>query len=851
MKKLLIKLGIWAALAVGLIQPAYATNLLVNGNFLETNASGPQTLVPPGWVTVQSEQGVLPNTTFGTPSYLGSTGFYDFGGKGRNGASAVGDGIAQTFATTPGKLYTLTFGYNSEYQCQWTVGAQDVMHVSVGDLSQDLPVPYPMGTDFQGFDNCFFGANLDTNFRQPWKPQSLSFHATSATTTLTFTVAQTTGGANDPMIVGVDVSEVITGPTLTVNKALPLSGVARINGGDQFTLTVKDKSTGTPVSTPASATTKGAGNSIDAGSGTTGALNLSAATTYILGEDPSGSTHLLQYVASVSCSNPTAGGTDVSSVSLLGELPQLKDGDAVTCTVTNTPKAPTIALNKAMAVTGRINPADQFIVEIKNGSTLVSSGSSATTKGSGSGVDGGTGTTNATLVAANTTYTLTEEMAANSVSTLSQYNSSLSCSNTLLPADGGSSMANASSGSLTPNWGDVITCTLTNTAKGGATLSGKVILDTGVGSGTPHNGAQDGAEPGQAGVVLTLTNCSGTVYATTTSGSDGSFSLPLVGVPANQAACLVQIVPVAYQAVSVNAGNTAGTGYNASTTTLSFTPVNGSSYSNVVLGNAPLSTLITDGTQQTVAGSAVVYSHIYTAGSAGSVQFATSEAPSPVGPLWTSVIFRDNNCDGQLDGGDTVLTTSVTVAAGDRLCLLNRVFTPIAAFNGALDSTTLTARETWSTPTLNPQSQSHVLKNTDLTLVSTAGLTLIKEVRSLTTCPTTVAESVGNTTAVFGVGGSARPGAALEYRIRYTNNTAAPLTAVEVHDMVPYYTTFRTALCLSTPSRGITGCNVAAPASGATTGAITWTMGDIGGPVTGLQPQDGGAVSYCVQVQSN
>jgi hypothetical protein len=383
-------------------------------------------------------------------------------------------------------------------------------------------------------------------------------------------------------------------------------------------------------------------------------------------------------------------------------------------------------------------------------------------------------------------------------------------------------------------------------------LSGKVILDIGVSgsAGTAHNGVQDGAEPGQPGAVLTLTNCGTTVYATTTSGSDGSFSLPLTSVPSNQAVCLVQTVPSAYLAVSVNAGNTAGTGYTASTTTLSFTPTSGSSYSNVVLGNAPLGTLITDGTQQTTAGSAVVYAHVYTAGSAGSVQFGTSEAPNPTGLVWTSVILRDNNCDGQLDGGDTVLSTSLTVAAGDRICLLNRVFTPSGASNGASDSTTLTATESWITTTL-PSNQSHLLKNTDLTMVSSAGLTLIKEVRTLDTCPSTAAESLGNTTALFSVGSKARPGAALEYRLRYSNNTASPLTGVQVHDTVPYYTVFKTALCLSTPSRGITGCTVTAPASGAATGAVTWTMGDASAAVTGLQPQDGGSVSYCVQVQSN
>ena len=392
-------------------------------------------------------------------------------------------------------------------------------------------------------------------------------------------------------------------------------------------------------------------------------------------------------------------------------------------------------------------------------------------------------------------------------------------------------------------------CTFTNTYTGLA-LSGKVILDIGAGSGgVAHNAIQDGVEPGQPGVVVSLTDCANKVYSTTTTKGDGTFSLSLASAPLSQPACLVQSVPNGYQAVSVNAGNTGGTGYNAGTTTLSFTPT-GITYNNVVLGNAPLSSLVSDGTQQTTAGSAVVYAHTYVAGSAGSVQFSTTEAPNPASLVWNSVTYRDINCDGQLDGGDTVLTTSVNVAAGDRLCLLHRVFTPSAGFNGVFDNSTFTATESWTTATL-PANQIHVLKNVDLTTVSSAGLTLIKEVRTLTgACPSSASESLLNT-QTYSVGGNARPGASLEYRLRYSNNTAAPLTGVEVHDTVPYYTIFKTALCLSTPTRGISGCTVAAPASGATTGAVAWTMGDTGGAVTGLQPQDGGTVSYCVQVQNN
>ncbi|MFM9768074.1 hypothetical protein, partial [Streptomyces scabiei] len=78
--------------------------------------------------------------------------------------------------------------------------------------------------------------------------------------------------------------------------------------------------------------------------------------------------------------------------------------------------------------------------------------------------------------------TLSESMAAGSVSALSTYRSSISCSNanatsTVLPSGTGTSF------SLTPQVGDAITCTLTNTPP--TTVSVQKI--TNIGSGGPFS----------------------------------------------------------------------------------------------------------------------------------------------------------------------------------------------------------------------------------------------------------------------------------------------------------------------------------------------------------------------------
>jgi uncharacterized repeat protein (TIGR01451 family) len=213
------------------------------------------------------------------------------------------------------------------------------------------------------------------------------------------------------------------------------------------------------------------------------------------------------------------------------------------------------------------------------------------------------------------------------------------------------------------------------------------------------------------------------------------------------------------------------------------------------------------------------------------------------------VLYLDSNCNGTLDSSDTVLTTSINVTAGQQVCILNRVTSPAGSANAAQDITTVNATETWTVPTLTPGSQIHVLKNTDTTTVSIGGLTLLKDVRKLGNCPADAATSLANTTA-YASSGTAKPGDFLEYRLRYTNNTAAPLTALKIYDVVPAYTQYVRALCLVTPVTGIGSCAVTLqPASGATSGSLAWTLVDASSSVIGLQPTSSGSVSFCLQVQ--
>ncbi|WP_166667076.1 Ig-like domain-containing protein, partial [Candidatus Schmidhempelia bombi] len=103
----------------------------------------------------------------------------------------------------------------------------------------------------------------------------------------------------------------------------------------------------------------------------------------------------------------------------------------------------------------RANKADQFTVQIKDGANVVAS---STTTDSAS-----TATTDQVMLKPGT-YTLTEVMAAGSKSKLSRYRTSVDCENENAQSMTKLPLGNGNSFTLTPDYGDKITCTLTNTA---------------------------------------------------------------------------------------------------------------------------------------------------------------------------------------------------------------------------------------------------------------------------------------------------------------------------------------------------------------------------------------------------
>jgi uncharacterized repeat protein (TIGR01451 family) len=156
-------------------------------------------------------------------------------------------------------------------------------------------------------------------------------------------------------------------------------------------------------------------------------------------------------------------------------LGALAFGDALLCTFTNTP-FPHVRLLKALPTSGRRFAGDQFTVRIMDGATALAS---ATTGGTGATVTGGD--TGLVQVISGTALTL-DEIAAGT-SSLGNYTQTMACTN--VNASSTTTLPAAAPGALTPQFGDVVTCTLTNTRLATANL---VVTKTSTVISDPVNG---------------------------------------------------------------------------------------------------------------------------------------------------------------------------------------------------------------------------------------------------------------------------------------------------------------------------------------------------------------------------
>jgi uncharacterized repeat protein (TIGR01451 family) len=270
-------------------------------------------------------------------------------------------------------------------------------------------------------------------------------------------------------------------------------------------------------------------------------------------------------------------------------------------------------------------------------------------------------------------------------------------------------------------------------------------------------------------------------------------------------------------------------------------------------GDVKLPVFEPDNTGQILPGNVLFYAHKLTTPAKGSVSFSSVSSGNKSSG-WSSIIYRDANCDGTLnqsDGAVPLGTGSLAVDATDNICLINKVYAPAnvaandqyvqnitADFDFGLAGTAardlagslaLSVRDvttaqqvqapalpatpevvavpdvtpeqdpvpaTPTTPYIPEIPEAPVQAQVDPTPVTpTVGpsrLELRKTVRNIDT------DNVETDTV-----NAASPGDTLEYRIYYSNTGTGPLTDLVVNDIIPAYTELVGALDCGTVLTGM------------------------------------------------
>ncbi|OYV44963.1 MAG: hypothetical protein B7Z75_02250 [Acidocella sp. 20-57-95] len=600
----------------------------------------------------------------------------------------------------------------------------------------------------------------------------------------------------------------------SINVTSVISG-ARLNSKDQFAYAVKTQG----GSTIASGATTGTGLT---GFAPAEVPTIAASYPFNLFESmATGSTSTIgNYAVTLTCTNATAGSSTVLPTNYLGHsytIPSLQYGDSVSCVFTNA--APSYS-----PITGTVYSDANHNSNLDAGETgtgvanLYVKLATAT-----NGVCATTATAVGTVSSVDGTYSIPGVAAGNYCLILNADNV-LTNVTPALPS--GWVGTENSSGIIYFNAGNYSSPPQNFGLYHGATLTGTVFNDNGIGSGTANDGKQNGGEAGLANNSVTALAGTTLVDSEPTNGS-GFYQLWIPFADSGTSLVIQPTTPSGWLATGGSAGNTGGTYARPKVTAA---PVAGSSYTGVNFGLVAPNNLTPNGAQETQPGSSVYYAEIYTAASTGNVLFSITGTPNPSVPGWTQTLYKDAACSGTIAASDPVISAAVPVVAGQTLCLIMKQTTPAGVTNGASTIANISAAMTYTNA--SPALSATATVNDTTTIGQGSTLVLHKTVTDITT-------STGPAASV-----SASPGDQLNYIITATNNGTAPLRSVVINDSTPAFTSFVSAACPSSSPPGITGCAVTTKPVVGATGALKWTL-------TGtLNAGDSEIVSYIVGIQN-
>lgn len=342
----------------------------------------------------------------------------------------------------------------------------------------------------------------------------------------------------------------------------------------------------------------------------------------------------------------------------------------------------------------------------------------------------------------------------------------------------------------------------------GFTLSGKVYHDTNV------NGTNDAAEKGIKDVTMVLQDIAAGSCRSTKTGADGSYHFDSVQPAAADNYVLYEAAKENHQAPTACPPVTNDpNGYVSTTANTLTVTVTAADVTDQNFGDAKLPTFTLEHSQVILPYTTVAYPHIFQAKTDGSVSFSVAETAKPTGLEWGVSVLLDNNCDAQLDNADTVITGSINVTAGDKLCLLAKVLAPANATSGASHTLDITSSFVFG----DGSSGLAVVEQTRTDITKTSSGTASEPVGG--EGKLSLQKSVWNTTRNID-GSVALPGETLRYTIAYENIGNGELDELVVNDTVPAFTQLGGAGqgCGTTPPE-LTACN---PAQNGT--ALDWSF---------------------------
>jgi uncharacterized repeat protein (TIGR01451 family) len=347
---------------------------------------------------------------------------------------------------------------------------------------------------------------------------------------------------------------------------------------------------------------------------------------------------------------------------------------------------------------------------------------------------------------------------------------------------------------------------------GGYDISGTVYNDANV-------NASNDTEKGIKNITMVLYDSANGTCRSTKTAADGRYHFSGVQPAAANNYVLYEAAAENHTAPSAcPPAETDPNGYVSSTANNQTVTVTTANVSGVDFGDVKVPTFTLDNSQVILPNTTVAYPHIFRSAADGTVTFTLAESADPSSLEWGTGLYLDNNCDAALDAGDTAITGSIGVSAGDKLCILSKVLAPANATAGAKHTLDVSSSFVYGDGTIITTAAQQT--RTDITTTSSGTstdpvggegkLSLVKSVWNATR-GTTVGDNDGSV---------ALPGETLRYTIRYENIGNGELDELVVHDNVPAFTQMGGSgqQCGNTPPE-LSACTPAELG-----GALDWTF---------------------------